>query len=176
MNWPDDIPMQEAVREYMEQRLPAKDGEVTLCWQDKADAAIAALEKELTYYREHYELVFRQRNQAEAEVAGRPRGIGDGDIHALFDRAEKAEYAARENRQAMDNAVKAWREAEAEARQWADSFKLAEQSIVDLQAEVARLRAVSEELQTELLQAALDHDFTIPTLAARLARWEAEHK
>lgn len=40
---------------------------------------------------------------------------------------------------------------------------------------VAKYKWAAESLQTELLQAALDHDFSIPTLAARLAEYEADH-
>lgn len=37
-----------------------------------------------------------------------------------------------------------------------------------------KYRRVAESLQTDLLQAALNHDFSIPTLAARLAEDEAD--
>jgi len=40
---------------------------------------------------------------------------------------------------------------------------------------VAEYKWAAESLQTELLQAALDLGFFIPTLAARLARYEADH-
>jgi hypothetical protein len=40
---------------------------------------------------------------------------------------------------------------------------------------VAKYEGTAESLQTELLQAALDLGFFIPTLAARLAEYEADH-
>jgi len=52
--------------------------------------------------------------ELEAELAARPRGIGDGDIQALFDRAEKAEAKA----DVAEDARQSWKDRaeQAEAR------------------------------------------------------------
>lgn len=56
-----------------------------------------------------------------------------------------------------------------------ESVNAADAAILALAQLVAKYKWAAEGLQTELLQAALDHGFSIPTLAARLAEYEAGH-
>jgi hypothetical protein len=87
--------------------------------------------------------------KAEAELMARPRGIGDGDIQALFDRAEKAEAEVARLRwtyEPTDEQVDAaMREADAIIplnEEQAEAFKALSESIKteqSLRAEVARL-------------------------------------
>jgi hypothetical protein len=153
-DWPEDIPMPKAVREWelYTNGSELHDADVV---EEMADAAIAALVDEVEQLR----FVVRQTT-AQRE-------------HAATQRAEQAE---------------------ADSRGWAESFKMAEQSIVGLQLENQHLAELAIERNSAatrlkwMLDEAISeygteawhngepdgwHDDHKDDLAAR---WEAEHE
>lgn len=81
-------------------------------------------------------------------------------------RAEKAEYAAKENREAMDNAVAAWREAEAERDQYRTDLPEAVREFEEMRAGYEANRVV---VWPDLL---LQADAAIAALEAEVATWQ----
>jgi hypothetical protein len=124
MNWPDDIPMPEAVREYGTARrgnVKHTGLDIDIDWIEavKADAAIAAL----------------------VEMVINARRFGD----EFYQRAEQTEQLLEDATDQGLAACQLLEQAEADARGWAESFKMAEQSIVDLQAEVVHWKGHYED-------------------------------
>ena len=103
-------------------------------------------------------------------VGGRHKVAADACITRLLDEVDAAmslvTAATREG--VLAEALEHAERAEAEARKWEETARNSGDNEL-------KWERVAEDLQMELLQAALEHDLTIPSLDARLARYEAEH-
>jgi len=69
----------------------------------------------------------------EAELAARPRGIGDSDIQALFDRAEKAEAGLAKTVEAHNDLFNQWEQA-------SGALSSAERALIAQRKEISQLK------------------------------------
>jgi hypothetical protein len=148
---------------------------------DIADRIIAALEAELERQKQTTVWTFARAEKAEAE-RDQALFVADG-WHRQFKRAAKArreegvraEKAEAETELLKEELCDTLSELDHLTSLWNGTHVDQHPSYAALQAAARKWEWVAEDLQMELLQAALEHDLTIPTLAARLARYEEDH-